>query len=157
MKLVKRLERYVSAVFTLGRVKGMAKDATRDVQSLQERLQTQAAHLRNIDGRVSQMSDWMRRHEALADDIVDDYRREAEVLKRTSQSDTVLLARMFTDLSRRLGTTEGDIQGRGLPALSSPIRTGLACSRTCFTTGWRTSGEARRKRSHAASEFIYRM
>jgi SAM-dependent methyltransferase len=117
MKFVKRLERYVSAVFTLGRVKGMAKDAIRDVQFLQEKLQTQHAHLRNIDGRINQMSDWMRRHEALADDIMEDYRREAEVLKRAGQSDTVLLARMFTDLSRRLDNAEGE-QSR--PALDTP-------------------------------------
>ncbi len=146
MKLVKRLERYVSAVFTLGRVKGMAKDATRDVQSLQERLQTQqeslqaqqedletrAAHLRGIDSRISQMSDWMRRHEALADDIVDDYRREAEVLKRTSQSDTVLLARMFTDLSRRLGTTEGGHPGKGPASIELPDTNGFGLFKDMF-------------------------
>jgi O-antigen chain-terminating methyltransferase len=51
---------------------------------------------------MHQLFQWTRQHEALADDLVADYRREAAILKRVGQSDTALLSRMFTDISRRL-------------------------------------------------------
>ncbi len=81
MKILKRIERYVSAIFTLGRIKGLSKDA----------------HI-----RVDRLEDWMRRHETLAEDLTADYGREAAVLQRITQSNTGLLARMCSDLSRRL-------------------------------------------------------
>lgn len=113
MKPLKRLERYLSAVFTLGRVKGMAKDAQRGVADLDARIGTRLdlmqasldarqAHLEDADGRMHRLFEWTRRHEALADELTADYRREAEILRRTGQSETALLARMFTDITRRM-------------------------------------------------------
>jgi len=142
MKPLKRLERYFSAIFTLGRIKGLAKDAQRDLQQVQPRvdhledlaahlgqradvvdrdlaamqasLDARAAHLEDTDGRLHRLFEWTRRYESLAEDLVADYRREATILKRTGQSDSALLARMFSDLSRRLDATSQG-QGAGVP------------------------------------------
>lgn len=88
MKPLKRIERYISAIFTLGRTKGQTKDAHRALRDMQQRL--------------DQISDLAFRQETLAEDMVADFRREAAILQRISQSDTALLARMFSDLSRRM-------------------------------------------------------
>jgi len=121
MKPLKRIERYFSAIFTLGRVKGMAKDAQRGVSDLdirtgarldamQASLDARQQHLEDADGRMHRLFQWTDRHEALADELTADYRREAEILRRTGQSETALLARMFTDLTRRIDATP---QGQG--------------------------------------------
>ena len=119
MKPLKRLERYLSAFFTLGRTKGQAKDAaralprldqaaarldqaSRDLAAMQASLDARQGHLADIDGQLGTLRDWTARHEALADDLIADYTRERDILRRTGQSDTALLSRMFTDLSRRL-------------------------------------------------------
>ncbi|WP_276155826.1 class I SAM-dependent methyltransferase [Sulfitobacter sp. KE42] len=155
MKPLKRLERYLSAIFTLGRIKGLAKDAhrgvaqihpriahledsakdltantghlseradqfARDLTAMQASLDARAAHLQDADGRMNRISETIRRHETLAEDLVADYRREAAVLKRTGQSDSALLARMFTDLSRRL---DGVPKGQGAPKSAAPKTT----------------------------------
>jgi len=124
MKPLKRIERYFSAIFTLGRVKGMAKDAQRGVRdmgarldAMQASLDARQAHLEDADGRMHRLFEWTQRHEALADALTSDYRREAEILRRTGQSDTALLARMFTDLSRRMDATP---QGQGVPDATPP-------------------------------------
>ncbi len=143
MKLLKRLERYFSAIFTLGRIKGLAKDAHRGVQDMQPRvdhltsradavdtdlaamqssLDARAAHLEDADGRVHRLFDWIRRHETLAEEMVADYRREATILRRTGQSDTALLARMFSDLSRRL---DGGVGTKGKPPKAAPAKIDL--------------------------------
>ncbi|MEP5729342.1 MAG: class I SAM-dependent methyltransferase [Sulfitobacter sp.] len=134
MKPLKRLERYLSAIFTLGRLKGMAKDAHRGVQdirpqldqvradasdiaqrldartdqinrdltAMQASLDARAAHLEEADNRMQRLREDMQRQDALADGLVADYRRERDILQRVGRSDNALLARMFTDLSRRL-------------------------------------------------------
>ena len=144
MKPLKRIERYFSALFTLGRVKGMAKDAHRslprvdhmetqvtemdarlggvqgDLNAMQASLDARQSHLEDVDGRMHRAFQWMDRHENMAGELVADYRREAEILRRTGQSDTALLARMFTDLSRRL-----DGQG-STPPDAAPAKTDSA-------------------------------
>ena len=99
MKLLKRIERYVSAIFTLGRIKGLSKDAHTRAKDAHTRVD-------RLDQDMRDLSDLIRRHETLAEDIAADltadFGREAAVLQRISQSDTALLARMFSDLSRRL-------------------------------------------------------
>lgn len=136
MKPLKRLERYFSALFTMGRVKGMSKDAYRGLQqtlprvdhledtraqfqealahltdradgvdrtlgAMQASLDARQSHLEDADQRMHRLFQWTERHETLAEDLVADYRAESAILKRTGQSDTALLARMFSDLSRR--------------------------------------------------------
>lgn len=88
MKILKRIERYVSAIFTLGRIKGLTKDAHVRVNHLEQDMRT--------------LSDSARRYETLAEDLIADYHREGKVLERIGQSNTALLAGMCTDLSRRL-------------------------------------------------------
>lgn len=134
MKPLKRLEHYFSAIFTLGRIKLRAKEAQRDIADMRPRmdhlegradvtgqdlvamqasLDAKQAHLEDVDGRMHRLYEWHDRHEALADELTADYRREAEILRRTGQSDTALLARMFTDLSRRM-------DGQGPPDVAAP-------------------------------------
>ncbi|MGC1504175.1 MAG: class I SAM-dependent methyltransferase [Sulfitobacter sp.] len=133
MKPLKRFERYLSAIFTLGRIKGLAKDAHRGVEQIHPRvdhlenntnqierdlaaMQTSLdAHLEDADGRTRRLFDWIGRHESLAEDLVADYRRESTILKRTGQSDTALLARMFSDLSRRLDAAPKGQGGKSTP------------------------------------------
>ena len=88
MKLLKRVERYISAIFTLGRIKGLSKDAH--------------ARVDRLDKEMRDVSDWLQRHERLAEDLIADHDQEKSVLERISQSNTALLARMCTDLSRRI-------------------------------------------------------
>ena len=147
MKPLKRLERYFSALFTLGRVKGLSKDAhramqqtlprvdqlektlahlkdradgaERDLQAMQSSLDARQSHLEDADHRMHRLFQWTQRHETLAEDLVADYRSESAILKRTGQSDTALLARMFSDLSRRQ-------DGAGAkPPKSAPVKTDL--------------------------------
>ncbi|MGC1494553.1 MAG: hypothetical protein WA790_02000, partial [Sulfitobacter sp.] len=138
MKPLKRFERYLSAIFTLGRIKGLAKDAQRGVEQIHPRvdhLESRSAqierdlaamqvsldarqfHLEDADRRMHQLLEWTQRHEHLAEDLVADYRRENAILKRTGQSDNALLARMFSDLSRRLDATP---KGLGVPKSAAP-------------------------------------
>ncbi|MCX7561840.1 class I SAM-dependent methyltransferase [Sulfitobacter sp. F26204] len=135
MKPLKRLERYVSALFTLGRVKGMSKDAYRGLQHLEARvdevdqtlsamqssLDARQSHLEEADHRMHRLFQWTQRHEKLAEDLVADYRAESTILKRTGQSDSALLSRMFSDLSRRL---DAGSNGQGVPK-STPPKTAL--------------------------------
>ena len=123
MTILKRLERYASAIFTLGRIKlqareahrgvgdlrgdvsdirtrldrteGQAETATLDLASLQPRLQ-------EVDALLARLREDQRRQDGVADELIASYRCEAEILRRTGQSDTALLARMFTDLTRRM-------------------------------------------------------
>lgn len=120
MKVIKRLERYFSAAFSLGRIKSMSKDAQREIAELRLELGTLSQELKHTRQETERMWAWMRRHEALADDLVSVSRREAEVLKRTGQSDTALLLRMFSDLSRRI---DGGESGR--PEEKPPSSSGL--------------------------------
>ena len=129
MKPLKKLEGYFAALFTLGRIRRMAKETQRvlpqvdhvqaqsdrqdarldrvgeDLAAMQASLDARMGEIRGLDDRIGQLLEWTRRHEALADELVADYAREAAILKRTGQSDSALLARMFTDLSRRIDGT----------------------------------------------------
>jgi SAM-dependent methyltransferase len=175
MKLLKRVERYVSAIFTLGRVKTLAKEARQEVQQTQprvDRLEEITAHqgrhgeamgrdlaaiqtafdlrtadlrrdldgvlqdiggrmMHDVDSRVQQLSEWARRHENLAEDIVAEYRQEAEILGQTYTSQTALLARIFSDLSRRMdGRTEAPTPGG--PAMALPSNDGFEAFKDNF-------------------------
>ena len=153
MKPLKRLERYLSAFFTLGRTKGQAKEAHRgvaallsrtdhlanradrvddDMRAMQASLDARTAHLEDADGRMHRLFEWTRRHEALADDLVADYRREAAILKRTGQSDTALLARMFTDISRRLDGGAGGVPDRAAEKVTLPSTEGFDLFKDSF-------------------------
>ena len=153
MKPLKRLERYVSAFFTLGRVKGMTKEVRRDVDSVRARVDQledragsvghdlgamQAAldghqrHLEGTDGRLHGIFDWHQRHENLGDELVADYRREAEILRRTGQSDTALLARMFTDLTRRIDGQGGARPDAAPPQMDLPSTDGFDLFKDSF-------------------------
>ncbi|WP_306112495.1 bifunctional 2-polyprenyl-6-hydroxyphenol methylase/3-demethylubiquinol 3-O-methyltransferase UbiG [Roseovarius sp. MMSF_3448] len=103
MKILKRIERYISAVFTLGRTKGLSKDAHVRIDHLSQDMRS--------------ISEQLRRHETLAEDLVADYGREKAALERFSQSQTALLARMFADLSRRLDEISNG--GRTTPETAS--------------------------------------
>ena len=160
MKPLKRLERYLSAIFTLGRTKGQAKEAHRalprlddlsgrtdrlethfgerldtagrDLGAMQASLDARAAHLEDIDARLAQLRDWAARHEALADELVADYTRERDLLRRAGQSDHALLARMFTDISRRLDGGAGGRPGTAAPATALPSREGFDLFKDSF-------------------------
>ncbi|MEI4263457.1 class I SAM-dependent methyltransferase [Roseovarius sp. D0-M9] len=88
MKFLKRLELYVSAIFTLGRIKGLSKETR--------------ARVDRLDQDMRNLSESLRQHDTLAEDLVKDYGREKAILERITQSNTALLARMCSDLSRRL-------------------------------------------------------
>ncbi len=124
MNPLKRLERYLSAIFSLGRIKGLAKDAYRGLSEMRPRMDHLETRANRMDEDQRAMQDSHRadheeitsryhilradleeitsRHEILAEDLIADYHRESGILKRTGQSGTALLARMFSDLSRRL-------------------------------------------------------
>lgn len=80
----------------------LAEDFDVETAHLRTDLASHRAHQEDADNRIHQLFEWTYRHENLASDLIADYRREAEVLRRTGQSDNALLARMFTDLSRRM-------------------------------------------------------
>ncbi|WP_113913665.1 class I SAM-dependent methyltransferase [Roseovarius dicentrarchi] len=88
MKLLKRIERYVSAIFSLGRTKELSKETRARVDRLDQGMRWYETLAEDL--------------ETLAEDLIADYNREKAVLQRISQSDTAVLARMFSDLSRRL-------------------------------------------------------
>jgi SAM-dependent methyltransferase len=116
MKPHKRLERYLSALFSLGRLKGMAKEATRNLDALRprtdhleqrasqhdEELRAMQKSLDTCFARLEERVEEQKLPKNLAETLIADYRRERDILKHTGQSDTALLARMFSDLSRRL-------------------------------------------------------
>lgn len=159
MKPLKRLETYFSALFTLGRVKVMAKQAHRalprldtqeariaqqdagiadhaeqithlgrrldrvgeDMRAMQASLDVREKHLGDIDRWLDATAERMQRYDTLAEDTRADYRQEVAVLNRLTRSDHALLARMFSDISRRLDGGAGAPQDR-------PVKTGLPAS-----------------------------
>jgi SAM-dependent methyltransferase len=135
MKPLKKIERYFSAIFTLGRTKGLAKDAHRDLQEVRTRIDQLDHDLHatqvGFDGfqvSFNAFAEHINRtgpHEGLAEELIADYRRESAVLKRTGQSDTALLARMFSDLSRRLDILPTGAKTSGTPPVVTTAKVDL--------------------------------
>ena len=127
---IKRLERYVSAIFKLGRTEHMAKDGRRRVERAELRMDDIESELgrfgrdireiwRNFDeqkavleGRggmgaqllddIDLMRQKLEQHQILTDSLVQEFRSERAHLHATLRSETSLMARVFADLSRRV-------------------------------------------------------
>lgn len=95
-----------------------------DLAAMQAALDAHQKHLTDVDGRHNALRDSLARFDALADQLVADYRRERDVLTHAGQSEHALLARMFTDLSRRLDSTAASEPG--LPQAPSPPAAGAS-------------------------------
>lgn len=153
MKPLKKIENYLSALFTFGRTRVQAKEAhratgdlgrrldhltaradgvDRDLRAMQASLDARQRHLEEADGRMHRLFEWTGRHEALADELIADYRREAAVLRRVGQSDSALLARMFTDLSRRLDGGAGEAPGHKTAEVALPSTEGFDLFKDSF-------------------------
>ena len=144
---IKRLERYVSAIFKLGRTEYMAKDARkritraelrmddieaelgrfgRDIRETWRTLDEQKAMLEGRGGMgakllddVALMQQRLEQHQGLTDSLVHEFRSERAHLHNTLRSETSLLARVFADLSRRVDAI-GQKTGAGVGELAAP-------------------------------------
>lgn len=127
---IKRLERYISAIFKLGRTEYMAKDARkrmiraelriddiegelgrfgRDIREIWRTSDEQKALLEGRGATGSKLLDdialvqhRLEQHQVLTDSLVQEFRSERAHLHATLRSETSLLARVFADLSRRV-------------------------------------------------------
>lgn len=127
---IKRLERYVSAIFKLGRTEYMAKDARkrithaelrmddiegelgrfgRDIREIWRTADEQKALLEGHGPNGSRLLDdiallqqRLEQHQALTDSLVHEFRSERTHLHNTLHSETSLMARVFSDVSRRV-------------------------------------------------------
>ena len=123
MTPLKRLERYVSAIFKLGRTEGMAKNAKKRVtaaelrmdaiegelakfaQDIRQLRDTSDAINHNLEAAIADVygfSERVDRVDDLADEMTRRAQAEAEMVLRATQAETALLARIFGDLSRRV-------------------------------------------------------
>jgi len=84
MNLLKRFERYVTATFKLGRTATMVKSANRRIDATEHRLD-------QIEEEVREVGQYLGAT-----------KHSIDVLRATSQSEHMLLARLFGDLTRRL-------------------------------------------------------
>ena len=144
---IKRLERYVSAFFKLGRINEMAKDSRKRINRDELRLDTiegELDHLkhdiRDVGHRVSEIQQTLEgrsgaesklldditllqqqinQHQALADSLVQEFRSEQAHLHNTLRSETSLLVRVFADLSRRVDLV-GQRNGGTTEELATP-------------------------------------
>lgn len=151
---LKRLERYVSAIFKLGRTEHMAKSSkkrithaelrmddiegelgrtSRDIREIwrnsEDTGRSLGEVLQTLDGRgskgaklldeITRMSQRLDRHHTLTDSLVHEFRSERAHLHDTLHSETSLMARVFTDLSRRVDLIAQQ-GGAGDEGLSSP-------------------------------------
>ena len=138
---IKRLERYVSAIFKLGRTEYMAKDARkritnaevrmddiegelgrfgRDIRQIWQSADALQALLENggplgekLMDEVTLLTQRLDQHHALTDSLVHEFRSERTHLHNTLHSETSLMARVFSDLSRRVDQVA---QRSGTPA-----------------------------------------
>lgn len=116
---IKRLERYVSAIFKLGRIEYMAKDARKRVTHGELRMDDIEAELGQFGREIQDISrsisefqnmlddiDLMRQtldqNKVLTDSLINEFRIERAHWQTTLLSETSLMARVFADLSRRL-------------------------------------------------------
>ena len=127
MTPLKRLERYVSAIFKLGRTEGMAKNAKKRVTAAELRMDAIEGELGKFAQDIRQLrgttdginhkieeqleaamtevygfSERLDRVDDLADEMTRRAQAEAEMVLRATQVETALLARIFGDLSRRV-------------------------------------------------------
>lgn len=151
---LKRLERYVSAIFKLGRTEYTAKNAKKRITHAELRMddiegelgrmgrdireiwrnsedtgRSLGEVLQTLDGRgskgakllddVARMSQRLDRHHELTDSLVHEFRSERAHLHDTLHSETSLMARVFTDLSRRVDQI-AQSGGAGAEDLSTP-------------------------------------
>jgi O-antigen chain-terminating methyltransferase len=175
---LKRLERYISAIFKLGRTEGMAKDARKRVTAAELRMDAIEGELgkfgqdiRQSRDRGDQLEELLSRHhdriEALSaaleerhlpsmdqiDHLADridqqqdraeaqarDLRTEITTRMRAAQAETALLARLFSDLTRRIdrlapGTETADthLPARAAAPVSLPASDGFALFKDSF-------------------------
>lgn len=127
---IKRLERYVSAIFKLGRTEYMAKDGRKRIARAELRMDDIEGELGRfgrdireiwrsaddlkalLDGRggsgaklfddIDLMRQKLEQHQVLTDSLVHEFRSERAHLHATLHSETSLMARVFADLSRRV-------------------------------------------------------
>lgn len=97
MHPLKRFERYVMAIFKLGRTEDMAKTANRRVNTTEHRLD-------QVEDRLDQVEESMRQLSRQLETTVHE--------RAVAQAERMLLARLFSDLTRRLDTL---ILGRATP------------------------------------------
>jgi O-antigen chain-terminating methyltransferase len=144
---IKRLERYVSAIFKLGRTEYMAKNAKKRVTHAELRMDDIESELgrfgrdireawRNVDeqkalleGRggsgakllddIDLMRQRLEQHQVLTDSLVHEFRSERAHLHSTLHAETSLMARVFADLSRRVDQI-GQRNGAAPEALVTP-------------------------------------
>jgi len=135
MKILKRIERYISAIFTLGRTKELSKATRTRVDHLDQEVRRHEKLAEDLRRHEKLVEDLMADYGKLAEDLMADYGREKAVLQRISQSDTALLARMCTDLSRRLDEVANGV--RVVPDIASteldlPTTTGFDLFKDSF-------------------------
>lgn len=99
---LKRLERYVTAIFKLGRTEHMAKDASRRIERAEQRMDDIKGELGKFDQDIREVRHML--------DLVEELRSERALLHVRLGSETYLQARIFADLSRRIDLIA---QGRG--------------------------------------------
>jgi len=144
---LKRLERYVSAIFKLGRTEYMAKDAKKRITHAELRMDDIEGELgrfgrdireiwrstedisQTLDGQgprgsrlmddITRTSQRIEQHHILVDSLVHEFRSERTHLHNTLQSETSLMARVFADLSRRVDAISAR-DGAGAEDLSTP-------------------------------------
>ena len=163
---IKRIERYVSALFKLGRINDMAKDSRKRINRDElrlDRVEGELDHLerdiREIGYRVSEIQQTLEgrggtgsklldditllqqqinQHQVLTDNLVQEFHSEQAHLHSSLRSETSLLVRVFTDLSRRVdligqrssGTTE-DLATPGAP-IDIPASEGFEAFKDSF-------------------------
>lgn len=144
---LKRLERYVSAIFKLGRTEYMAKDARkrithaelrmddiegelgrfgRDIreiwrssEEINQMLNGQGPRGSRLMDDITRTSQRIEQHHVLVDSLVHEFRSERTHLHKTLHSETSLMARVFADLSRRVDAISAP-GGAGGPDLAAP-------------------------------------
>ncbi|MFP7675704.1 methyltransferase domain-containing protein [Marivita sp. S0852] len=130
MTPLKRLERYVSALFKLGRTEGMAKNARKRITAAELRMDAIEGELgrfghdireiwdrtdqlgqaldgvqetfEDVDAQTTALSDRIDQQQDMIEAQARDIRAESAAVLRATQAETALLARLFSDLTRRV-------------------------------------------------------
>jgi O-antigen chain-terminating methyltransferase len=162
---LKRLERYISAIFKLGRTEGMAKDARKRVTAAELRMDAIEGELGKFGQDIRQsrdrgdqleilsaaledkasmdevhhLADRINQQQDCAEAQARDLRTEITTRMRAAQAETALLARLFSDLTRRIdrlapGTETADthLSARAAAPVSLPASDGFDLFKDSF-------------------------
>lgn len=119
LSLIKRLERYVSAIFKLGRTEYFAKDARKRVSQGELRMdaiegelsrfgfdiqevERSVSALKNTFDEIELIRQRQEQLQALTDSLIQEARSDRTQLHAAVHSETSLMVRVFADLSRRV-------------------------------------------------------